>query len=92
MSGAIMPLPLTIPASATRVSPSIACAPAPLVKVSVVPIARAASSQLHGTAERTASTPARARSFGSGTPMTPVEDTNTVSAEQPSAAETCCTI
>ena len=77
MSGAIIPLPLMKPASSTRVAPIIADAPAPLVKVSVVPIARAAASQPHGSACSTAATPSRALSRGSGTPMTPVEDTKT---------------
>ena len=88
MSGAIIPEPLMIPASSTRVSPIIALAPAPLAKVSVVPIALAASSQPQGAASIAAAIPARALSLGSGTPITPVEETNTCSRGQPSAPET----
>ena len=92
MSGAIIPLPLMKPASSTRVAPIIADAPAPLVKVSVVPIARAAVSQPQGSACSTAATPSRALSRGSGTPMTPVEDTKTCSSRHPNALATCATI
>ena len=77
MSGAIMPLPFTMPTSSTRVSPIIALAVAPLANVSVVPIVSAASFQLHCGASSAAAIPARALSFGSGTPITPVEETNT---------------
>ncbi len=49
MSGAIMPEPLAIPAIRTRVPPISASATAPLGKVSVVMMARAACSHLPGS-------------------------------------------
>jgi hypothetical protein len=48
----------------------MAWATAPLGKVSVVPIVRAASSHEHGAAVGAAATPSRALSLGSGTPIT----------------------
>ena len=86
MSGAIMPLPLTIPATVTGRPPSVQVATAPLAKVSVVPIVVAASSHAHGAAAKAASNPASALSIGSGTPITPVEATNTSDGWQPSCA------
>ncbi len=77
MSGAIMPLPLMMAESVTVVSPITACAVAPLGKVSVVPMVAAASSHEHSSASSAAAIPARALSFGRGTPITPVEETNT---------------
>jgi hypothetical protein len=92
MSGAIMPDPLMIADSVTVVSPTMAVAVAPLAKVSVVPMVCAASSQVQGSASKAASIPARALSLGSGTPITPVEETNTCSRAQPRCAETCSMI
>jgi hypothetical protein len=88
MSGAIMPEPLMIALRVTVVSPITACAVAPLAKVSVVPMVFAASSQVQGWARSAASIPARALSLGSGTPITPVEDTKTCSRGQPRWAAT----
>jgi hypothetical protein len=92
MSGAIIPDPLTIPATWTVVSPTIALAPAPLGKVSVVQMVSAAASHEQGSAVSAASTPARALSFGSGTPMTPVELTKTSFWSQPRCPATCAMI
>ncbi len=93
MSGAIMPLPLMKPTSRTRTSPSIASRTAALGKVSVVPMAFVASSQLAApSAACAACTPATAFSTGSGTPITPVDAANTSCAAQPSsraASATC---
>ena len=88
MSGAIMPLPLMIAAKRTCVSPIMAVAAAPLGQVSVGPMVRAASSQLHGAASSAAATPVRALSLGSGTPITPVDETNTCSGGQARACAT----
>ena len=83
MSGWIMPDPLATPTSSTVRPPTSARADAPFGKVSVVPIARATCSQLAGGAAAASASPASALSTGSGTPMTPVEDTNTSSGAQP---------
>ncbi len=83
MSGAIMPDPLTIPATWTAVPPTIALAVEPLAKVSVVQIVSAAASHEQGGAVSAAWTPVRALSFGKGTPMTPVELTKTSFCAQP---------
>ena len=77
MSGAIMPLPLMIAQSVTVFPSTTARAMAPLAKVSVVPMVLAASCQVQGWATSAASIPARALSLGRGTPITPVEETNT---------------
>ena len=79
MSGAIIPDPLTIPATCTVVPPTTALAAAPFGKVSVVVIVCAVSSQLALGVSKpmTLATPARALSLGNGTPITPVEQTNT---------------
>ncbi len=81
-----MPDPLTIPATWTVLPPTIALAADPLAKVSVVPIVSAAASHEQGPAVSAASTPARALSLGSGTPITPVELTKTSLASQPEMA------
>src|SRR3546814_4168757 len=60
-----------------------ACATAAFGKVSVVMIVAAASSQPNGGAEKAASNPASALSMGRGTPITPVEETNTSEGWQP---------
>ena len=86
MSGAIMPEPLMIPAIVTGLPSIVQVATAPLAKVSVVMIVAAASSQPHGAAAKAASSPASARSIGSGTPITPVEATNTSEGWQPRCA------
>jgi hypothetical protein len=85
MSGAIMPLPLMIAAISIRLPPTIAEAVAPLAYVSVVPIVRAASSHEQGCAV-SAARPGAALSLGSGTPITPVEETNTSLGSQPRCA------
>ena len=77
MSGAIIPLPLAIPATRT-VSPSRrASPPAPFGNVSVVRMASAAARQRSGEggprAAAACSTAARIASAPSGSPMTPVE-------------------
>src|SRR3546814_4265645 len=77
MSGAIMPDPLMMPTRFTVRPPTTACATAAFGKVSVVMIVAAASSQPHGGAAKAASNPASALSMGRGTPITPVEETNT---------------
>ena len=65
MSGAIMPEPLAIPAMETVRPSTSTCAPAPLGKVSVVMIARAAASQPPGArASVSVSSRARMRSCG----------------------------
>ena len=92
ISGAIMPLPLMMALSVTLTPPTIAVATAPLANVSVVPMVFAASSHEQGCASSAASIPARAFSLGSGTPITPVEETNTCSGGQPRCAETCAMI
>src|SRR3546814_1868464 len=83
MSGAIMPDPLTMPVSVTARPSTIAVVTAVLMKVSVVMIAAAASFQPQGAAVKAASSPACALSIGSGTPITPVEATNTSEGLQP---------
>ncbi len=83
ISGAIIPDPLMMPASVTVRPSTIAVVTAPLGKVSVVMIVAAASSHPHGRAAKAASSPASALSTGSGTPMTPVEATNTSEGLQP---------
>ncbi len=90
--GAIMPDPLTMPWMVTRTPSTIALAVAPLAKVSVVPIAAVAAAKpaLPSAAWAAATTPV-ALSRGKGTPMTPVEATNTSSARQPIAAATVST-
>ena len=78
MSGAIMPEPLAKPLSRTLVPSIVAVAVAPLGKVSVVMIARAAGS--HASAASDGAMLGKAstiRSAGGGSPMTPVEEMNT---------------
>ena len=74
MSGAIMPEPLAKPLRRTSTPPNRAVAAAPLGKVSVVMIARAAFSQFVGPSSG-AAFPSPAVSFSAGkvSPMTPVE-------------------
>ena len=74
MSGAIMPAPLAMPLMVTFALPSRTVAVATFGKVSVVMIARAASSQPSGTARsaRSSSTPLNLVA-SSGSPITPVE-------------------
>ena len=92
ISGAIMPEPLMIPTTCTFVPPTIALAVAPFAKVSVVPMVLVASSQLQGSELNTRVSPANALSLGNGTPMTPVDDTNTALSEHPRCAATCVVI
>ena len=86
ISGAIMPAPLAMPQMVTAVPPSLTIAAAPLGNVSVVMIALAASSQPPGAASATslAMTPSNFVA-SSGSPITPVEARNTLSALQPAA-------
>src|SRR6056297_236711 len=89
MSGAIMPEPCAMPAIVTVCPPISTVAEAPLGKVSVVMIARAAASTPPG--DRSAfNSPIFAviRSWGSGSPMTPVEDEKTRASGRPSASAT----
>ena len=74
MSGAIMPAPLAMPEMRTRTPPISASAVATLGNVSVVMMARAASSQFSPEASFTSvsSTPSNLVA-SSGSPMTPVE-------------------
>ncbi len=88
ISGAIMPDPLMMPTRLTVVPPIVALVVAPLAKVSVVPIASVASRQLASGASSAASMPASALSIGNGTPITPVEDTNTSDGWHPIAPAT----
>jgi hypothetical protein len=83
-----MPLPLMMAEKVTVLPPTMAVAVAPLAKVSVVPMVLAASSHEQGAAVRALSTPAAALSLGSGTPITPVEETKTCSRGQPRWAAT----
>ena len=86
MSGAIMPLPLAKPLSRTSSPPMRAVRVAPLGKVSVVMIARAASS--HPTSESpacSAGSAAVSRSCGKTSPITPVEARKTCRAGQPTS-------
>ena len=92
MSGAIMPEPLIMPTSCTLWPSTMALAVAPLAKVSVVPIVCVTSSQLHGAASKTAVNPACALSMGSGTPITPVDETKISEASQFKWPETCAMI
>ena len=74
MSGAIMPAPLAMPLIVTPTPPMVALAVATLGKVSVVMIARAASSQFSARASPASfsSTPSNFDA-SSGSPITPVE-------------------
>ncbi len=92
MSGAIIPDPLTMPATWTVRPSTMALEPEPLAKVSVVPIVSAAASHEQGSAVSAASTPARALSLGKGTPITPVELTKTSLGAQPRWPATCSMI
>ena len=87
-----MPLPLMIAVRVIVRPSTTACAIAPLANVSVVPMVLAASSHPQGSATSAASIPARALSLGSGTPITPVDETNTCSAGQPICVATCAMI
>ena len=78
-----MPDPLMMAENVTVLPPMMAVAVAPLAKVSVVPIVLAASSHVQGAAVRALLTPSLALSLGRGTPITPVEETNTCSRAQP---------
>ena len=84
-----MPLPLMMPASVTVLPSTTARVSAPLAKVSVVEMVSAAASQLHSGASNAAFSPASALSLGKGTPMTPVEETNTSLSAQPRCVATC---
>src|SRR5271168_1830411 len=78
MSGPIIPEPLAKPLSRTSVPSIRAVAVAPLGKVSVVMIARAAGSQ--ASAARVGAILGRASTIfcaGGGSPITPVEEMNT---------------
>jgi hypothetical protein len=78
MSGAIMPEPLAKPLRRTATPSISAVAAAPLGKVSVVMIARAAGSHASADSRSTArGSAARSLSAGNFSPMTPVEETNT---------------
>ncbi len=78
MSGAIIPAPLAMPAIATG-TPSIEQeVPAAFGKVSVVAMARAAFSQeAEPSAAAAFGSAASSGGIGNGSPMTPVEETNT---------------
>ena len=88
MSGAIMPEPLAMPAIRTVRPPIFAVAEAPLGKVSVVMMAPAARSQLPDASARASpgSFWTIVLSAGRGSPITPVEETNTSRSAHPSAA------
>src|SRR5579863_9331712 len=78
MSGPIIPEPLAKPLSRTVVPAIVAVAVAPLGKVSVVMIARAAGS--HASAASDGAILGRASTIfcaGGGSPMTPVDEMNT---------------
>ncbi len=81
--GASIPAPLAMPPTVhpPRVTAAVLCT------VSVVMTATAASSPPDADSRATAlSTPARIRSMGSGTPMSPVEQTATSAASRPSCS------
>ena len=87
MSGWIMPEPLAMPATVTSVSPMRARAHAPLANVSVVRIASAASRQPGAvSASHRPGSAAVILPTGRGSPITPVEATNTSSGSQPRSA------
>ena len=89
MSGAIMPEPFAMPAMVTAAPSISAVAKAPLGKVSVVMIARAAASMPSARrASVRSGTLAVMRSTGRRSPMTPVEATSTSSGAHRSAAAT----
>ena len=93
MSGAIMPEPLAKPLMRTVVSPIWAVRVAPLGKVSVVMMPRAASS--HAVSSRPCCRPGNAAtsfSCGSTSPMTPVEARNTCFTGQPSSLAAACAV
>src|SRR5580704_19184011 len=84
MSGPIIPEPLQNPLSRTVAPSIVAVAVAPFGKVSVVMIARAASSQAVAESKGTSfGRAAETRSAGGGSPMTPVEAMNTSFGSQP---------
>jgi hypothetical protein len=88
MSGAIMPAPLAMPLMDTGTSPSLAVRVATFGNVSVVMMARAASTQGNNSSafsSQSASTPSNFEA-SSGSPMTPVEARKTRSGRQPAAA------
>ena len=93
MSGAIMPEPLANPAIFTSPPGSATVAQAPLGKVSVVMMARAASEPLPASSAATRSpTLAMMRSWGRRSPITPVELVKTRVAGRPVAAATASQI
>ena len=84
MSGATMPLPLAKPLMRTGAPPICATRVAPLGKVSVVMMPRAAASQPSVvSAECSAGRAAVSRACGSTSPITPVLATNTSCLSQP---------
>src|SRR5262249_5133646 len=91
MLGAIIPLPLAMPASDTVRPPSRTRRNADLVARSVVTIAAAAAASAFGPRARRALRalmPRTTRGVGSNRPMTPVELTRTSRGEQPTASAT----
>ena len=87
MSGAIMPEPLQKPMIVTSVRPMRALRTAALGKVSVVMMARSARSAPPASSDAaSAGSVASIFSTGSFMPITPVEETKTSSAVQPSSA------
>ncbi len=88
MSGAIMPAPLAMPLMVTVALPILARAVATFGKVSVVMIALAASKNRPACAPATnpSITPSKACAL-SGSPITPVDASNTSCGLQPAACE-----
>src|SRR5580704_7484294 len=84
MSGAIMPEPLQNPLRRTVAPSIVAVAVAPFGKVSVVIIARAATSHAPGASSAvTFGNAAEMRLAGGASPMTPVDEMNTSFGSQP---------
>src|SRR6056297_59175 len=88
MSGAIMPDPLAMPAMVTVSPPISTIRLAPLGKVSVVMMARAAASMpVSSSVPTRLSMTVSMRSCGRRSPMTPVDDVKTRLSGTPAAAE-----
>ena len=86
MSGAIMPEPLAKPLRRTSTPSIVAVAVAPLGKVSVVMMARAAGSQPSAESNgMTCGNAAMIFSAGGGSPITPVDEMNTSLGSQPNS-------
>jgi hypothetical protein len=86
IDGAIMPAPLTMPATVTALPPMRVCTTADLGRVSVVMIARrTAASSSRPSRLTAAAMPARTFSIGRRWPMMPVEATSTSSGRVPSS-------